>query len=184
MLMPTSWAEAKNKLTDLRIQLILIAVLYAGVFTVSGALLVLRIVWERENPAEASGGMAAAGDLLLWIFFVCLFMVPTAALVWVGAKFESVYTVYSQALLGLSLTAPVSLGLFYLGEKRVWQNLIAFCFVRLAISPFLVAGMGFSRLVARFGRAKRLSVYAFLVEGLTMAACIVLIVRAGSRNPH
>ncbi len=63
--------------------------------------------------------MWAGGDLLLYIFIACLFMVPTAFLIWVTAKFEAFYTAYSKFLLGLSLSAPVCLSVFFLGENRV-----------------------------------------------------------------
>jgi hypothetical protein len=39
------------------------------------------------------------------------------------------------------------------------------CLERLFGSPFVVVGLGFSRLLARFDRAKRLTLYALLIEG-------------------
>ncbi|MBZ5662306.1 MAG: hypothetical protein LAO08_18045 [Acidobacteriia bacterium] len=184
--MPSSWVIAKNKLTELRVQLWIIATAYAGVFVVAAGLLYQRHVWERDHYAEvvASSGMYAAGDTLLWIFIACLIAVPTAFLVWVIAKFESLYTGYSKVLLGLSLTAPFCLIGIFLGEKHVWQNLIVLCFYRFLFSPLILAGIGFSRLVARFGRAKRLSSYALLIEGLTLSVAVALIIHAARSNQH
>jgi hypothetical protein len=180
------WGMTKNKLANLRVQLWLIAVAYAGAFVVAAGLLYERIAWERDHAAEvvASGGMSAAGDMLLWIFIICLFAVPTIFLIWVMARFKSLYTAYSRCLLGLSLTAPVCLGLIWFGEKHVWQNAIAFCLFRLLFSPFILAGIGFSRLVARFDRAKRLSSYALLIEGLALGMAVALIIHAGGPNRH
>src|SRR5208282_6184261 len=103
----------------------------------------------------AAGGMSAFGDLLLGIFIVGLFMVPTAFLVWVMAKHESAYTTYSQLLLGLSLSAPVCLSLFVFGQNHVSDSLRFVCLCRLVASPLVFVGIGVSRFVARFNPAKR-----------------------------
>jgi len=161
-----------------RAQLWLVALGYAAVFVAAAILLYGRHLQELKYPAEASGGMWAAGDALLGIFIACLFMIPTVFLIWVIARFESVYTAYSQFLLGLSLSAPVCLSVFLLGESQVAQNLGSLCLYRLLGSPFILVGIGISRLAARFDRAKRLVSYALLIEGLTVVAAVVLLFRA------
>ena len=135
--------------------------------------------------AEASGGMWAAGDALLWIFIACLFLIPTAFLIWVIAKYESFYKAYSQLLLGLSLSAPVCLGALTVGENYLAQSISVLCWCRLFGSPFVLVGLGVSRLVARFDRAKRLLSYALLVEGLTLAIAVALVIHAwgGPKSP-
>jgi len=94
---------------------------YAAVFVVAAVLLLGRYLQELTHPADvvAYSGMFAFGDLLLGIFIACLFMIPTVFLVWVMAKYESAYTTYSQLLVGLSLSAPVCLSLFVLGNNHV-----------------------------------------------------------------
>jgi hypothetical protein len=55
------------------------------------------------------------------------------------------------------------------------------CLERLFGSPIVVVGLGFSRLLARFDRAKRLTFYALLIEFLTlvfMAALLLFSARA------
>ena len=163
-----------------RAQLGLVALGYALVLLVAAALLYGRHLQELLYPVEASGGMWAAGDAFLWIFIACLFMVPTAFLVWVIAKSESIYKTYSQLLLGLSLSAPVSLALFTLGQNYLAQSVWVLCLFRLVWSPFVLLGMGVSRLVARFDRARKLVSYALLVEGLTLATAVVLLIHAWS----
>jgi hypothetical protein len=150
------------------------------VLVVAAALLYGRHLQELLYPVEASGGMWAAGDTFLWIFIACLFMVPTLFLVWVIAKSESIYKTYSQLLLGLSLSAPVSLALFTLGQNYLAQSVWVLCLFRLVWSPFIILGIGVSRLVARFDRAKKLVSYALLVEGLTLATAVVLFIHAWS----
>jgi hypothetical protein len=168
-----------------RVQLGLVALGYGAVLVIAATLLFGRHLQELQNPAEASGGMWAAGDAFLLIFLGCLFMAPTVFLIWVTARFEAFYTAYSKFLLGLSLSAPVCLGVLYLGENHVGQTLINLCLFRLMWLPFILVGMGISRLVARFGRAKRFASYAFLIEGLTLAIAVGLVIHSlGGSKSH
>ena len=93
------------------------------------------------------------------------------------ARFEAFYTTYSQLLLGLSLSAPVCLSVLFLGENRVGESLMNLCLYRLMWLPFILVGMGISRMVARFDRAKKLASYALLIEGLTLGIAVVLFIR-------
>jgi hypothetical protein len=165
-----------------RAQLWLVALGYAAVFAVGAILLYGRHLQELKYPDEASGGMWAFGDALLLIFIACLFMIPTVFLIWVIARFDSVYTAYSRFLLGLSLSAPVCLSVLLLGESQVAQSLGSLCLYRLLGSPFILVGIGISRLVARFDRAKRLASYALLIEGLTIGAAVALFFHATGPN--
>lgn len=155
-------------------QLRLVALGYAAVFVVAATVLYGRHLQELRYPAEASGGMWAFGDALLYIFIACLFMLPTIFLLFVIAKFENFYRTFSKLLLGLSLSAPICLSLFFFGKTHVAESLGNVCLVRLFLSPFILVAIGVSRLVARFDRAKRLISYAFLVEGLTFGVVIVV----------
>jgi hypothetical protein len=158
---------------------------YAAVLVVATALLFVRHLQELEYPAEASGGMWAAGDAFLYIFIACLFMVPIVFLIWITARFEAFYTAYSRFLLGLSLSAPVCLTVLYLGENHVGQSLINLCWYRLMWLPFVLVAMGISRMMARFDRAKRFTSYALLIEGLTLAIGVALVVHAwGGRKQY
>jgi len=159
----------------------LVAVGYAVVSAVAAALLFGRHLQELRYPADASGGMWAFGDALLYIFIAGLFMVPTGFLIWATAQFEAYFTGYSIFLLGLSLSSPVCLIVLYAGEKHVGQALINLCFCRLMSSPFILVGMGISRLVARFDRTRRLVGYALLVEGLTLIIAVALVIHALGR---
>jgi len=161
-----------------RTQLWLIALGYAVFFVVAAFLLFVDHLWELNNPVDASGGMHAFGDTALYFFLACLFMIPTVFLIWATAKFETFYTAYSKFLLGFSLSAPICLSVFYIGENYVAQSLGFICLFRLLGSPFILAGMGISRLVARFDRAKRFASYALLIEGLTLGVAVALVIHA------
>jgi hypothetical protein len=167
---------------SLQAQLWLVALGYVAVFVAGATLLYGRYLQELYYPVEASGGMWAAGDLMLGIFIACLFLIPTVFLILVIARFEAFYAAYSRFLLGLSLSAPVCLSVFMLGENQVAQSLGSFCLCRLLGSPFILVGIGISRLAARFDRAKRLVSYALLIEGLTMGVAVALLIHA--MGPH
>jgi hypothetical protein len=142
---------------------------YAAALVATAALLLVHHLVELQDPAAASGGMAAAGETMLVLFIGFLFLIPTAFLVWIMAEFEAPYTAYAQFLFGFSLTAPVCMLVVAFGENHVAPSLSWFCFYRLLVSPILLVAMGISRFAARFDRAKRFASYALLVEGLTLA---------------
>lgn len=156
-----------------RWQLRLVAASYGVVLVVSALLIYKRYLQYVRNPQDvaASSGMYAGGDLVLEILICFLFLAPTAALVFVIRKSESAYTTYAKALLGLSLTAPISLGLLFIPvlNQWYWGDVIVF---RLFAIPMVVGVLAFSRWLARFARARRLISYALLIETLTLAVVI------------
>jgi len=156
-----------------RLQLRLVAASYALVGVVSALLIYRRYLQYIRNPQDvvASSGMYAGGDLLLEIFICLLFLVPTVALMAVIRKSESCYTAYAKVLLGLSLTAPISVGLLIIPVLNQWYWGNA-CIFRLFAIPIVVVVLIFSWLLTRFARARRLIFYALLIEGLTFAVII------------
>ena len=90
-----------------RVQLGVVAAGYVAVLLVSAVLVHARHMLYVNHPADvaAAGGMYAAGDWMLELFIGGLFLIPTFLLVLVIRKSETAYTRYSQALLGVSLTA-------------------------------------------------------------------------------
>jgi len=155
------------------LQLRLVAASYAMVGVVSALLICERYLQYVRNPQDvaASGGMYAGGDLLLEIFICFLVLVPTIALVLVIRKSESWYTAYAKVLLGLSLTAPLSVGLLIIPVFNQWYWGDA-CIFRLFAIPIVVVVLIFSRWLTRFARARRLIFYALLIEGLTFVVII------------
>jgi hypothetical protein len=156
----------------------LVAMGYAAVLVFAAAALYGRHLVALKDPAAASGGMAAAGDTMLYLFIGCLFLIPTAFLIWIIAKFEALYAAYSRFLFGLSLSAPVCLGVVLLGDNYVAQSLSWLCFFRILESPIVLVGIGISCYAARFDRAKRLASYALLIEGLTLGLPIAAFIVA------
>ncbi len=166
-----------------RLPLRLVAAAYVLVFGVSALLVFARYMQYVRNPQDvaAAGGMYAGGDLMLEIFICFLFLLPTAALVWIIRKSESAYTVYAKLLFGLSLTAPISVGLVVVPFLREWYwgNV---CLFRLFAIPIMLGVLIVSLLLTRFTRARRLILYALLVEGSTFIMIITAAVVLLSRN--
>jgi hypothetical protein len=156
---------------------------YAAVLAASVFLVVVRYWQYALHPADANqyGGMWAGGDMVLGVFIFCLFMVPTFFLVLVIRKSETLYTRYAGVLLGIGLTAPVSIGLMAIPVVRESDSLLGWvCMWRILGSPLIFVGLAVSRIVARFPRAKRLCSYAVITEGVTLVALVVLL-GVGSR---
>lgn len=164
------------ELSPSRLQLRLVAAGYAVVVAVSAFLICVRYLQYVRSPQDvaASSGMYAGGDLMLEIIIGFLFLMPTLALVFVIRKSESAFTNYAKILLGLSLTAPISVGLMFIPVLNQWYWGDAIVF-RLFAIPLVVFVLIFSRWLAPFVRARRLISYALLIEGLTFVAIIAAL---------
>src|SRR5438105_7768363 len=111
---------------SLRAKLSWVAAGYAAVLAAATFLVVWRNLQYRWHPDDANqyGGMWAGGDMVLGVFIFCLFMVPTFFLVLVARNSEPLYIGYAKALVVLSLTAPVSIGLFAIPAIRNGNSLL------------------------------------------------------------
>src|SRR5215469_9183193 len=95
-----------------RIQLALVASAYAAVLGISALLVILRIWQYRMHPDDAAqyGGMWAGGDLALEFIICAMLLAVTFVLVLVIYKHETAYTNYAKAVLAISVTLPLSIG--------------------------------------------------------------------------
>lgn len=151
---------------------------YAAVAALSAALIFARYLQYVTHPADVAqyGGMWAGGDLMLELFITGLLLVVTFFLVLVIRKEESAYTIYAKVLLGLSLTAPLSVGFISIDAVSQGTGWLGYaCLFRLFASPMVIVGLGASRLLARFSRAKRLLSYSLMIEGLTLVGMFGLL---------
>lgn len=156
-------------------QLKLVAAGYIIAFAIAVFLIFVRYLAYLNHPADvaASGGMWAGGDLILELFIVGMFLVVTFFLVLVIAQSENAYTIYSKVLVGISLTAPLSIALMAIpavgrGNFLLFSIVGYTCLFRLFASPLVAFGIGMSRLFARFPRPKKFTIYALAIEGLTL----------------
>jgi len=165
------------KLIPPRAQVFLVAAGYAVVLAIAALLVLVRYVNNVTHPQDvaAAGGMYAFGDWMLLILIAGMLLVPTFALALVIRKSENAYTAYSKILLGASLTAPICLGVLSIPAVNQGTMVLGWiCLARLSGSPIVLVGLTFSRLLARFDRAKRLTFYALLIESLTLALMAAL----------
>jgi hypothetical protein len=163
-------------------QLALVGGGYAVVLAISGVLVGVRYLAYVTHPADvaAYGGMWAGGDLMLELFIVGMLLVMTFFLVLVIKQSETAYTIYSKALVGISLTAPLSVAMISIPAVSrgdfFLTNILGFaCMFRLFASPLIAFGIGASRLFARFPRPKKLTVYALAIEGVTLFLMVAFL---------
>ena len=168
-----------------RLQVRMVTVAYAAVGALSVLLVYRRYLQYLRYPedAAAASGMWAGGDLMLEVIIGCLFLVPTAGLVFVIRKSEPAYTTYAKVLLGLSLTAPLSVVFMIVPVLNQWYW-GDFCIFRLFAIPLVFVVLLCSRWLTGFARARRLISYALLVEGLTLVVVIVSLMFLFSKGPH
>lgn len=88
---------------------------------------------------------------------------------------------YAKVLLGLSLTAPISVGLLLIPVLNRWYWGDA-CIFRLFAIPMVIVVLIFSLWLTRFGRARRLIFYALLIESLTFVAIIAFLFLSKGRH--
>lgn len=159
----------------LRTQLVLIAAAYAVVVAIAASMVLARHMLYVLHPEEtaAAGGMYAAGDTFLALIIAGMLMVPTFFLALVGRNHEGVSVVYSRSMLGLSLTAPLSVGLLAIPAISQSSGALGFvCLERLFCAPVFIVAFIASRLLASFPRAKRLTLYALAIELLTFVLSV------------
>jgi hypothetical protein len=119
-------------------QLMLVGFGYFAVLAISTLLVFIRHEAYVHHAADAAAysGMWAGGDLMLELFIVGMFLVMTFFLVLVIAKPETAYTTYSKVLLGVSLTAPLSVGLIAIPAIGQGNSILGWaCMFRLFASP-------------------------------------------------
>jgi hypothetical protein len=167
------------------VQLSVVAVGYVAVLVVSAALIYARHLQYVIHSADidASGGMWAFGDWMLELFIAGLFLIPTLLLAFFVRKSETASTRYSQALLGIAITAPVCIGVLAIPAVAQGNSFFGwFCLGRISTSPVLLVGLVLSRLLARFKPAKRLLVYGLLVELSTYALLLAAVLLPWSKK--
>jgi hypothetical protein len=163
-----------------RTQLRLIGAAYAGVLSFTALTLYARYSWEQAHLADvlASSGMYAGGDMLLAMFLTLLVLVPTFFLVRLISQAERPAQLYAGLMLAVALSAPVALALFRLGGALAVEPVGALSFMRLFWSPFVLALLIASRLLARFPTPSRILNFALLAEGGTLALSLALLLRS------
>ena len=169
-----------------RLQLQLVALGYATLVLYGVVVWYRRDLLELQNPVDASGGMWAFGDELLWMFLFALFLVPTFFLFRIIRQSEDAFTTLTKVALAVSLTAPLCALLLAL-QLAVMPHHPQFvedwCTTRLWRTPMVLVVLAMARCIGRRQKAKRLLTYALIIEGGTLVggfALFAILARAHS----
>jgi len=161
-----------------RARLFWIAGAYAVVLAISAALIFARYIAYVTHPADvaAYGGMWAGGDLALEVIIIGMLLVVTFFVALAIFKYEAAYTTYSKVMVALSLTLPASVGFIAITAVSQSNSLLGWAALyRVFAAPMMLMGFGMSRMLARFPKAKSLTNYALLIEGLTLVFMVVML---------
>jgi hypothetical protein len=92
---------------------------YAAALLVACAATYVRAAIEaRIDPVQASGGMQAFGDSLLFVgLFGFLALIPTALALYFLRPFEKFWTVFSVASLAIAATGPVAVLMIGMSQR-------------------------------------------------------------------
>lgn len=146
-------------------------------------MIAFRYFAALQNPNDFNGGMAAGGDLILELGIGCLLLIPTFLLALTIRDREAIYLSFSKALLGFSLTAPISLGLVLIPAVAQTDNIVGYiCMYRLFGTPVVMMWLAAGRLLARFRPAKRFTGWALAIEAGTLAVAIALLFFSGKNR--
>jgi len=162
----------------LRVQLGIVAAIYVAVVAVSGILVALRYLQYVRHPQDvaAAGGMYGFGDVMLALMIVCMLLFPTFLLAIVVRQSEALSIGYAKAMVGVSLTLPLSAGIIAIPAVAQSTSILGeLCLEWLFASPAVLVGLVMSRLLAKFDRAKRLTLYAILIEIVTLGVLAGLL---------
>jgi len=147
---------------------------YFGVALIGTGLVFMRYMQYKLHPDDANnyGAMWGFGDWLLGLFIAGMFLIPTFVLLLVIARSEAASILYSKIVLGFSLTLPLSVGLMFIPAVAQGWVIGGPCMYRVLCSPVVLAGLGLSRIMVRYSRAKKLTSYALLVEFGTLVLIV------------
>jgi hypothetical protein len=105
---------------------------------------VLALVRHADSPRDASGGMQAFGDMLLFLgLFGFLALFPTTLALYFLRPFEKFWNVFSAASLALAATGPVAALMMGRAQKSPELGLLMGLFGLLKVLGAPVLGAGF-----------------------------------------
>jgi hypothetical protein len=162
----TGWLQPKED-----VQLALVTVAYAGILISWGTVFYNHHL-QTIAESNTSGGIYAFSGSASHVFHACLLMIPTFFLIRMMSKFEAVYTTYSKFLFWFSVSSPVCVAVLLVPSlAKTFGNI---SLIRLMASPFVLVGIGIRQWMARSDLAKKLTIWALLIEGVALVIGVVL----------
>ena len=129
---------------------------YAGALLVTWAVFYIYVLM-RKDTGQASGGMQAFGDLLLFVgLFGLLALIPTALALYFLRPFERFWSAFSIASLALAATGPVAALLMGRVPQSHWAALVVGFFGLLKVLGAPLLGLAFviCAVIAPTGRSR------------------------------
>ena len=153
------------------VKLLLLGLGYLLAFIIAAGVVALRVALTGGADREASGGMHAFGDLLLFLFaFGTASLVPTAASLFLMRRSALFWTISVIFALLVAAACLLSVAAWFLrlhfpgaiGGYTVWEALAIPVFVA---SPFLLVSFGIAMRAAR-GLHRRMLGVAVAIEAV------------------
>jgi hypothetical protein len=154
---------------------------YAVALAAAFAALAASALLAQDDPAQASGGMQAFGDLLLFVAVFCIVaLVPTALALWFLRAVPTFWLVLSIVSLALAATGPIAAAMIQ-HMDRLAGALVAFLsLLRVLGAPLLAVGFAICALIAPTGRSRGALLAAAAIEGAVgayMVLCLFVLGR-------
>ena len=117
---------------------------YAGALLVTCAIFYVYELMQKATSAQASGGMQAFGDSLLFVgLFGFLALIPTALALYYLRPVEKFWKVFSGASLALAATGPVAAVMMGRSHQSPGVILVVGLFALLKVLGAPLLGVGF-----------------------------------------
>ena len=138
----------------------------------ASAAVAVRVANTQGLDAQASAGMYAFGDLILFLgVFGILALFPTGLALYFLRRFERFWTVFSAAALAFSVTGLCAALVIAIAStqpsRSAWGVLAAIGFWRMLIAPLLALAFVLSTFIASIRCARLTLLGATLIEGAT-----------------
>jgi len=153
---------------------------YAVAFVVASAVVAARAARMKLPAAQASGGMQAFGDSLLFLaVFWIIAIVPTGMALFFLRPYRRFWSVLSAAALGLAGTGLAASTVYIIASGRAepGPSSLAMCasvaVLRLLLAPLLTGTFVLSALVAPDRRSRWMLLTAAVIEGAGVLAAIL-----------
>jgi hypothetical protein len=145
---------------------------YLIAFLTASAAVYFRILFTQGPDADASAGMYAFGDsvLFLYVFAVMAFLPTLLALYWLR-PFPRFWIALSLAASAWAVTGPIAAAVILLASyersvESLWSITAAFGVLRILAAPLLVPALMVATVIAPQGRSRWVLLGAAIVESV------------------
>jgi hypothetical protein len=152
---------------------------YAAAGFVASAAVYLRQLHTQDAQAQASAGMYAFGDLILFVgIFGVLALLPTGLALYFLRPFGKFWTMLSITSLAWAVTGLCAACMIALASTRppqsLWRVVASFGVVRMLVAPPLATALALSTFIAPTRPLRWRLLGATVIEGAVGAYAFVL----------